>query len=538
MFQEIFLEAARELSPFQETEANPQARELEKDWYGWLKTLFPEYFPYAFGEHHAEFWDSVWEIRDGERPNPFIAIWSRDHGKSTNSEASVVALGAKRIKRYALYVCATQDQADDHVQNIADMLEGRALEHFYPELSRPLIGKHGNAKGWRRNRLRTSSGFTVDAIGLDSAARGAKIEENRPDLIVLDDIDGENDSEVVVTKKIRALTRKILPAGAEDLAVLAVQNLVHRNSIFSKLADGSADFLTNRRVSGPIPAVEDCVIETINAKPTIIAGRATWDGMPLRRCQAILDDEGLLAFRSERLHHTRDPGATIFERDWWAKGKNRYDIHDPDREVAGRWLSLDLSMKDKADNSYNALTVHEISNPDYNHDLRYVWRERLSFPKLLPRIRRMCARWNYDDRLWGLIIEDKAHGITVIQTIEEGSDDWLKGFLVPFDPKGIPKEQRWEQAASWGELDCLRLPYTSTSREEVGDLFAFEEELYDLPSSEYKDWADSYAQGIIHLEHLIAEGWREKRRHQYTPDTPIESWLSHDSIQEALGHYG
>ena len=77
----------------------------------------------------------------------------------------------------------------------------------------------------------------------------------------------------------------------------------------------------------------------------------------------------------------------------------------------------------------------------------------------------------------------------------------------------MPKQQRWEQAAGWGELDCLRLPQVGTSEEEVGELFGFEEELYGLPGGSYKDWADSYSQGVLHLEHLIAEGLRTRRTH-------------------------
>jgi hypothetical protein len=46
------------------------------------------------------------------------------------------------------------------------------------------LNKYGSSKGWRRNQIRTSDGFKVDAIGLDTAARGFKIDEDRPDFIV------------------------------------------------------------------------------------------------------------------------------------------------------------------------------------------------------------------------------------------------------------------------------------------------------------------------------------------------------------------
>src|SRR5262249_33134883 len=81
----------------------------------------------------------------------------------------VRALGAGRARRYGLYVSMTQQQADDHVQNVASMLESDAVAAAYPDLGNRMIGKFGNPRGWRRNRLRTERGFTIDAIGLDTA---------------------------------------------------------------------------------------------------------------------------------------------------------------------------------------------------------------------------------------------------------------------------------------------------------------------------------------------------------------------------------
>jgi hypothetical protein len=176
-----------------------------------------------------------------------------------------------------------------------------------------LVGKYGNSKGWRRNRLRTASGFTVDAIGLDSAARGAKLDEDRPDLMVFDDLDSELDSPATTQKKILTLTRKLIPAGAADLAILAIQNLVHPDSIFSRLADGRADFLADRIASGPHPALHNIAYEQKNGRYVLVAGEPTWEGMSLARCQEMIDDMGLSAFLSECQHEVEAPPGGMFD---------------------------------------------------------------------------------------------------------------------------------------------------------------------------------------------------------------------------------
>lgn len=219
-------------------------------------------------------------------------------------------------RRYALYVSGVQELADDHVANIAAMLESPRYGIFYPQAAARKLGKYGHSKGWRRNRLRTASGFTIDAIGLDTAARGIKMEEDRPDILILDDIDEEGDTKDQVEKKIKMLTRKLIPAGSKDLAIIAVQNLIHQNSIFARFAgktDEKAEFMLDRIVSGPIPAVEDLEYEQVDGEWIITDGSPTWEGMDLDTCEEFMMDWGLTAFLNEAQHAVTPPPGGMFD---------------------------------------------------------------------------------------------------------------------------------------------------------------------------------------------------------------------------------
>ncbi len=287
------------------------------DWAEWLTSVLGSYCTAPFAPHHAQFWAWVWAIEPGIRPDPFVAIWARGAAKSSSAEMAVVVLAARAKRRYALWVCATQEQADDHVSNVATMLESRQIETNYPSLADRMMGKYGNSKGWRRNRLRTAAGFTLDAIGLDTAARGAKLEEYRPDLIIFDDIDSGDDSPEITERKIRTITRALIPAGSPDVAILAIQNLIHPDSIFAQLADGRAKFLRRRRVSGPIPAIEGLVYADRDDRTVITAGEPTWAGQSMAACQAIIDDSGISAFLAECQHDvTAAPGGMYDHLRW------------------------------------------------------------------------------------------------------------------------------------------------------------------------------------------------------------------------------
>lgn len=290
-----------------EADARAWAAEHDKpEWAFWLAAVLPAFCSAPFATHHVEFWNWLWRIERHVRPDAFIGVWPRGGAKSTSAEAAVVALAARRRRRYGLYVCDTQDRADDHVSNVGSMLESERVEMFYEALAQRRVGKHGNSRGWRRNRLWTADGFVIDAIGLDVAARGVKLEDQRPDFIVVDDVDGHLDSPRVTNKKLETLTHAVLPAGSDDVAVLAIQNLVNPNGVFARLLDGRADFLKRRQVSGPIPALRNFSVDVDGG----LHGEPTWAGQSLALCQAQAEDWGVRAFRREAQHDvTRREGA-------------------------------------------------------------------------------------------------------------------------------------------------------------------------------------------------------------------------------------
>lgn len=297
-------------------------RRVPDDYEGWLRALFPSYVsdlhgrPIALARHHHDFWAWVWALERGTRPRPFVGVWARGAGKSTSAELACVAVGYQRSRRYILYVSSTQQQADDHVQNVASLLESASLAAAYPQLAERSLGKYGSSRGWRRNRLRTAAGLIVDALGLDTAARGVKLDEFRPDLTILDDVDDAVDSPETTRKKIVAITQKLLPAGSSDAATLAVQNIVHHEGVFARLAglaSEPADFLADRIVSGPHPALIGFEVQKQpDGKWLIIRGVPTWDGQDVATCQRQVNDWGIRAFRAEAQHDRTPPEGQAF----------------------------------------------------------------------------------------------------------------------------------------------------------------------------------------------------------------------------------
>ena len=135
---------------------------MDQMWARWLVRHFPASFipretlygsgaveVVEFAEFHAEFWQWVQQVQPYIRPEAFLAIWFRFGGKSTNCEAACCYLGGEKIRRYGWYVCATQSQADDHVQTVGNMLTSTRYATAYPDMVERLLNKFNSSLGWR-----------------------------------------------------------------------------------------------------------------------------------------------------------------------------------------------------------------------------------------------------------------------------------------------------------------------------------------------------------------------------------------------------
>ena len=191
----------------------------------------------------------------------------------------------------------------------------------YPDIAAGYVPPGSDSsKDWKAARIRTPD-TTLDALGLNQAFRGARIDEDRPDLILLDDIEEESDTPYMTAKKTRTVSKTIIGAGAPNLGVAFYQNQIHPDSIMAQMCDGRADFLGGRKVVGPIPQIHGLKYETemIDGQPyhRIISGEADWEALDLETSERELNEMGPLAFEAEKQHTETTPDGSMFPRDSW-----------------------------------------------------------------------------------------------------------------------------------------------------------------------------------------------------------------------------
>lgn len=272
------------------------------EWEHSVRTLFPNFAKAEFSDFQREFWGYVWQLESGKYMEPVGLFLPRGQAKSTTAEMATVLLGATGKRKFAVYCCASQDRANEHVSdNIRAMLESPEIQKHFPEIGTPRVGLHGNQSAWRQTELICANGFKIRALGFDGAMRGIKIEGERPDLIILDDIDDINDGMEMVLKRERVLTRSIIPAKSVDAFFIFAQNLIHPQSVATKVARKQAEYFRRMKRIGPHPAIRNLEWEFDEAgDPVITGGVPTWPQyMGLEVCQQMMLDMGPSAFLTE-----------------------------------------------------------------------------------------------------------------------------------------------------------------------------------------------------------------------------------------------
>lgn len=283
----------------------------ELSWQDWLDQYCADAVRYPLADHHIAAWDWFDGLQSGVRPPSLFAAFARGHGKSTTAELGVVRCCVKGTRRFALYVKAALESASKHIYTIARRFEKIGVDRQ--------VNKYGLATGWNAQQLTTANGFSVLSFGVDGALRGIKLEQFRPDIIIIDDVDELGDSMAEILRKIEAISNSILPAGSDDMAVGWFQNPQQPNSAMSQVLDGRADMLKNRILLGPIPAVRDLVYEPREdpdkvTRHYILSGEATWAGKPIATCQQEIHDYGISAFLRECQHDIYSTG--VFFTNW------------------------------------------------------------------------------------------------------------------------------------------------------------------------------------------------------------------------------
>ena len=165
---------------------NPSSKELHQVLFNRIDTfasiMMPQYFTTEFAPFHKEIFD-LWDS-DAEY---VMLVMPRGWGKTTLLQMLMMREGLYQRSNFTLFISDTNDQAEEK-------LEAMKEEFATNESVLEFFGEQFNKKHWLKGDFTINSGTTYKCRGAGQSMRGIKKRNHRPDLIIIDDL--ENDENV------------------------------------------------------------------------------------------------------------------------------------------------------------------------------------------------------------------------------------------------------------------------------------------------------------------------------------------------------
>lgn len=290
-------------------------------------------------------------------------IWAypREEGKSTIVlKAIPLWLGCHQLTKFIAAFSNTDEQAFNRLSAIRNVIrDNKKIRTDYPEFVKPAYrGKVPEAQ--RAAKLKTTSGFTIEVHGAGSSFLGLLEDDDRPSLILLDDIEpgGEHATPLSTKQRLQTLRETIL--GLSPFArVLWAGTTVRYNSLIHQAlrsTQGEESSWTQAEkftvYHGP------AIVEEIDENG-FISRRSTW---PSKWSVEFLDEEQELSPREFALNYENMPLSPTAEGTWFSPD---LFVYKELSTISARVIAIDPGVSNgKTTNDPNGICVVSFSNTD------------------------------------------------------------------------------------------------------------------------------------------------------------------------------
>lgn len=165
-------------------EKEKKLKELESDPIGWMKFMFYKFAKYEFADFQKKAIRRIVNHSDGNWYE--VLSWARELAKSTIVMMIVLYLVlVKKNKRVIILASATSDAAIKLLNVYRVQFEANErLRYFYGDM---------RGSKWTEDYFVLSDRASFMAMGWGQSPRGVKLDEVRPDLILMDDYDTDEE---------------------------------------------------------------------------------------------------------------------------------------------------------------------------------------------------------------------------------------------------------------------------------------------------------------------------------------------------------
>lgn len=353
-----------------------------------LKYFFPEKFALEFAPLHRRLFKNLGNFTH-EKTQGLAVAFPRGHAKTTCIGFGFAMWSVLHRNKNLLYFSHKYTQAQNEVRNlIFEMRSNTLLQKIYGYEEISL------AKNWlevtvvRPNfsqKKMEKINVRVTPVGTGEAIRGTNYENVRPDLVILDDIEKDEDVATPEGREKLAewLARVVIPIGNPSTQYLLVGTVLHFHSLLNRV-------LERKFMSGFWESMrEKALLENGVAWP------ARWNKKSLENLR---EQIGSKAFGSEFQNQVVASEDALIRENWlkkfvWENGKIRTEqkIYTPEKLKIYMAVDPAISQNEKAD--YTALCVLAKSVEEENYFVLEVVRGHWTMQQTVQKIAEISGKW-------------------------------------------------------------------------------------------------------------------------------------------------
>lgn len=246
-------------------EKKARIKRLEENPEEWFKYYFPNYCSAPSADFHKRATRRIFKNMEWFE----CRCWSRELAKSTRTMMEVLYLILLGKKKNVILVSNSEDNAK------------RLLEPFRAQLdsNQRIINDYGaqrSAFKWADAEFKTKKGVSFRAIGAGQSPRGTRNDAARPDVILIDDIDTDQDclNPEIIRKKANWIFDALIPTRAINvpLLIIACGNIISEYCCMTEMAKKAdkqdiVNIRTNGKSSWPDKNTEEHIERVLSIMP-------------------------------------------------------------------------------------------------------------------------------------------------------------------------------------------------------------------------------------------------------------------------------
>jgi hypothetical protein len=295
-----------------------------------------------------EFHKEIWSLLTGTAMERVLLAIPRDHAKTTLAKLCVIWYWLFTPHRFAVYLSNTSTIAKGAAKDIIGFLKN---PNFVTVFGNVKVTKESETEGLWQFELDLGHGKVKNcilrAIGQGQQMRGINIDNQRPDIAVIDDVeDNENTESEFLQKKLdKWMFGPFLKALARRKKILWLGNMLQKTSLLARL---SRNPRWNPVVFGSL--IKDSVSGAMRP-----LWPEKWSVAALIEDFKEYRDLGLIETWMCEMMNMPGHGENGFTQDQI----NYRPIPTPD-EIQAAWICVDPAFGKKVHNDNTAITVHAL----------------------------------------------------------------------------------------------------------------------------------------------------------------------------------